>query len=234
MTLAELAFCCYCYGRRTDNDRAYLSFLQATNGIPNVDDPNHRQAILEWLNDWSCRQFAIEHHELAKQELFDWHSQFSDRLPAPAIHIWELTDNDYMTLRDAYDSLSSRTASLRRRGNNQSRVKFGPTGAAKTLFSLRPNSFAPWDEPIRDYFGHDGSANSYIEYLQTISGLLNELRPACEQHGFTLNDLPVKLLRPNSSVPKLIDEYYWMTITQNWQTPEPDTFRNWAEWSVVD
>lgn len=233
MTLAELAFTCYCYGRRTENDRAYLAFLQKTNGMPDVDNPIHRRAILEWLNDWGCRQFAIEHHALAEQGLVDWHSQFSSQLPARAMHIWELTQNDYQILHDAYDSLANRTASFRRRGNNQSRVSFGPTGAAKTLFSLRPNSLAPWDEPIRDYFGHDGSANSYIEYLQTISELLNELRPVCEQHGFTLGELPSKLLRPNSSVPKMIDEYYWMTITQNWQPPEQDTFLNWAEWSGI-
>ncbi|MDI6805016.1 MAG: hypothetical protein QME58_14475, partial [Bacteroidota bacterium] len=125
-------------------------------------------------------------------------------------------------------------ASQRRRGNNQTRVRFGPTGAAKILFSLRPNTYAPWDEPIRDSLGYNGSADSYIKYLQTINELLNELRPTCEQHGFTLGDLPNRLLRPHSSVPKLIDEYYWMTITQNWQPPTLGTFRNWAEWSVVD
>lgn len=234
MTLAELAFCCYCYGRRTEYDRAYVAFLRATNGNPNVNDPPHRQAIIEWLNDWGCRQFAIEHHDLAKDELSNWYTHYSESLPGPDIHIWELTDNDYMNLRQAYDSLASCTASLRRRGNNQSRVRFGATGTAKILFSLRPNSFAPWDEAIRDSLGHDGTANSYVEYLQTISALLKGFRPLCEQQGFTLNELPTKLFRPNSSVPKLIDEYYWMTISQNWQPPDTNTLQNWAKWSLVE
>ncbi|MDI6805001.1 MAG: hypothetical protein QME58_14390, partial [Bacteroidota bacterium] len=190
--------------------------------------------IIEWLNDWGCRQFAIEHHELAKQELLNWHIEFSNQLPVPTANLWELNENDYETLRRAYDSLVNRTASQRRRGNNQTIVRFGPTGAAKILFSLRPNTYAPWDEPIRDSLGLNGSADSYIEYLQTINALLNELRPTCEQHGFTLSELPNRLLRPHSSVPKLIDEYYWMTITQNWQPPTSETFRNWADWSVAD
>jgi hypothetical protein len=202
--------------------------------MPNVDNPNHRKAIIEWLNDWGCRQFAIEHHELAKQEMLDWHTQFSARLPARTTNIWELTENDYTNLQQAFDSLADKTASLRRRGNNQMRVRFGPTGAAKTLFSVCPNSFAPWDEPIRQSLGYDGSAESYVEYLQTVNGLLADLRPACERNGFTLSDLPTRLLRPNSSVPKLIDEYFWMNVTQNWQPPTSETFRNWAEWSVVD
>jgi hypothetical protein len=199
-----------------------------------LNDPAHRQAITRWLNDWGCRQFAIEHHDLAKQELSDWHSQCSALLPAATIHVWELTDTDYTNLHRAYDSLANRTASLRRRGINQSKVRFGATGAAKTLFSLRPNSFAPWDEAIRDSLGHDGSANSYIEYLQTIGALLNRFRPLCEQQRFTLSELPSRLFRPNSSVPKLIDEYYWITISQNWQPPKASTFRTWTEWSTVE
>jgi hypothetical protein len=234
MTLSELAFTCYCYGCRSENDRAYLAFIQATNGEPNVANANHRQAIVEWLNDWGCRQFAIEHHELAKQELLEWYRQFSTRLPLQAIEVWDLREDDYAILRDAFGSLADRTASYRKRGNNQLRVRFGSTGAAKILFTLRPNTYAPWDEPIRDSLRYNGSADSYIEYLQTISGLLGELRPACERHGFELRDLPTRLLRPNSSVPKLIDEYLWMTITQKWHPPTPETFRNWAQWCVME
>jgi hypothetical protein len=232
MTLVELAFCCYCYACLTENDKAYFSFIRTTNGIPDVDNPNHRQAVLDWLNDWGCRHFAIGQHELAAQELFDWHSQFAHTLPAVTIRIWELTDDDFTTLREAYSSLANRTASLRRRGDSQFRVKFGPTGAGKILFSLRPHSLAPWDEPIRESLGYDGSPTSYIDYLRTINEMLDGLRPECEQNGFTLNDLPVKLRQPNSSVLKLIDEYYWMTITQKWNTPGIETLRNWKEWSA--
>ena len=65
MTLSELAFACFLYAHFTDYDDSYLSFLQVTNHHPDFVNSKHRKALLTWLNQWGCRQFAVEYHELA-------------------------------------------------------------------------------------------------------------------------------------------------------------------------
>jgi len=52
----------------------------------------------------------------------------------------------------------------------------------------------------------------------------------CEANGFTIAELPIRLERFNSSVPKLMDEYYWMTKTKQWTLPAPRAFQDWAKW----
>lgn len=69
MTLAELAFSCACYGRSTDYDKPYLDFLQSTNGELDLSNPQHRKLLLVWLNQWGCRQFAVEYHKQASTVL---------------------------------------------------------------------------------------------------------------------------------------------------------------------
>lgn len=230
MNLSELAFACFCYGSRTDNDRAYLQFLQTTNGNPNLNNQEHRYALIRWLNQWGCRQFAINYHDLAQRELLEWYDQYSNQIFPHNRNIWEFVEEDFPIIRNLFESLSNRTASIQHRGNNEIVKRFGAIGAAKILFAIRPKCFAPWDNPIRDAFDFDNSPNSYILYIQEIKNILQTIRISCEQNGFTLADLPERLHRENSSVPKLIDEYFWMTITQNWSLPDNDIFRNWARW----
>ena len=63
MTLAELAFACFCYQRMTDYDGSYLLFRQATQPFIDLGNQAHRASLLIWLNQWGCRQFAIEYHD---------------------------------------------------------------------------------------------------------------------------------------------------------------------------
>ncbi|HWR83756.1 MAG TPA: hypothetical protein VN285_10660 [Candidatus Deferrimicrobium sp.] len=234
MNLSGLAFICFCYGRYSDNDKAYLQFLESTNGMPDLMNQDHRYALLKWLNQWGCRQFAIQYHDLAQIELLDWYRQYTNWLFPPERNIWQLTQIDYNIIRDLFESLKSRTASIQHRGNREITMRFGAIGAAKILFAVRPKCFAPWDNPIRGAFGYDSSSESYVSYLEEIKNRLQSIRISCEQNGFTLANLPETLQRPNSSVPKLMDEYFWMTITQNWSVPDNLTFRNWVQWISQD
>jgi hypothetical protein len=231
MTLSELAFSCFCYRRMTDYDGSYLLFRQATQPSIDLTNPDHRKALLIWLNQWGCRQFAIEYHDNASQELLQWRNEFLPQMLPENRNIWELNDADYQFIRLAYDSLMNRTASFRHRNETEIRVSFGPTGAAKILFAIRPKVFAPWDDPIRDSLQYDGSPDSYVSFLNKVNQELQQVRPTCEANGFSLAELPNRLNRIESSVPKLIDEYYWMTITKNWTPPETNVFRNWAIWA---
>jgi hypothetical protein len=209
MNLSELAFSCFCYSRLTTNyDGSYLLFLQATQPSIDLNKSDHRRALLKWLNQWGCRQFAIDYHDHASQKLLQWHNEFGDRMPLVNKNIWELTDEDYKFIHTAYNSLVNCIASLRHRNGTEIRVSFGPTGAAKILFAIRPNAFAPWDAPIRHSFQYDGSADSYVCFLKKVNQELQQIKPTCEANGFSLTELPTRLYR-KSSVPKLIDEYYY-------------------------
>ncbi len=231
MTLAELAFACYLYGKFTDYDASYLRFLDATNGFPDLTNQEHRQAILTWLNQWGCRHFSREYHEQASDEILSWYNEFNAVLPNVNNSLLELTDQQLETISKIFESLSNRTASYRNRNGNLDPVRFGATAAAKVLFAVRPTFLVPWDGPIRKHFGFDGSGISYLTYLRRVGSTLEELAEFCHLKGFELSDLPELLGRPRSSIPKLIDEYHWVTITKSCPPPDSATFQRWANWS---
>lgn len=234
MKLSELAFTSFCYGLITKNDEAYIQLLQTTNGVIELNNLGHRHALLKWLNHWGCRQFAREYHDLAQRELLVWYNQYSNILFPYEKNIWELNDEDNLVIRQLFESLFNRTASIQRRGNHEIIKRFGAIGAAKILFAIRPKCFLPWDNSILDAFDYDKSPDSYIHYIEEVKSNLQTIKIICEQNEFTLKDLPQKLGRPNSSIPKLIDEYFWMTITQNWRVPDNETLIMWALWNNGD
>jgi len=224
MNLSELAFTCHCYGCITNNDEAYLQLLGATNAMPDLSNLDHRRALLKWLNQWNCRQFALEYHDLAQNELLDWFNLNSEQLFPDTKNMWEFIEDDYRIIRNLFESLMDRTASA------QPRKRFGAIAAAKILFAIRPKSFISWDNAILDSFNLDNSPDSYVLYIKKINSDILSTKTNLEHNGFTLEDLPAILHRPNSSIPKIMDEYYWMTITRNWSIPDNETFRNWAQW----
>ena len=231
MELSELAFACLLYARFTNYDDSYSSFLQSTSHHPDLVDPEHRRALLIWLNQWGCRQFASEYHDLASSEILSWHNQFNSTLFDRDKSLLELTEAEIYSVTRAYEALSNKTASFRRRKGSTLRITVGPTGASKILFVIRRNALLPWDEPRRKHYGYDSSAASYSVYLHRVKSILVELEEACKGRGFTLAQLPDQLGRADSTVPKLIDEYHWVTITKSCLMPTRETFQKWAQWS---
>jgi len=50
MTLYELAYACHLYRRDFPHyDLSYAAFMKITGRTPNLEDPQHRTALLEWL-----------------------------------------------------------------------------------------------------------------------------------------------------------------------------------------
>ncbi|OGT34153.1 MAG: hypothetical protein A2W28_06605 [Gammaproteobacteria bacterium RBG_16_51_14] len=231
MKLAELAFACYVYSQMSDYDSSYCQLLKATRPQMDFRREDHCMALLRWLNAWGCRQFAVQYHQLAAREIEMWYEEIADRFFPFEKSLMSLSEDDFKIIQKAYSELSSRTASKRKsRNGNMTRVKIGPTGAAKILFALRPNSLIPWDEPIRAELDIDGGGHSYCEYLRKVRNHLKELSDDCERSGFALIDLPQKLNRRESSVAKLIDEYYWVTVTRGCSAPKEDDLRRWVSW----
>lgn len=231
MTLSELAFACFLYNGGTDYDNSYRIFLEVTEGSPDLSSSEHREALLVWLNQWGCRQFALKYHEQASGEILSWHNEYSPTLLPRNRNLWEITEAELASAGAAYESLSSRIASYRKRRGKVVPVSIGPTGAAKILFAIRPRALLPWDDSIRESLGYDDSQASYLSFLGSVKSLLEELATSCERNGFQLADLPRLLGRPHSTVPKLIDEYHLVTITKNCSPPDSDTLQRWANWS---
>jgi hypothetical protein len=135
----------------------------------------------------------------------------------------ELSVSAYAALRD---SLASKRLQASGRLDH---VTYGPTGAAKTLFALRPNVFPPWDDPMRAKLRLSGDAASFREYLTSVA---EQLRQLSDEARVPVNDFPQLIGWPDSSPPKLFDEYNWVVITRRCPPPTPDEALRWAEWAT--
>jgi hypothetical protein len=231
MKLSDLAFACYVYSRMSNYDKSYTYFLNCTNNRIDIRINGHRIALIKWLNSWGCRQFALNYHNLASEEISDWYEEFGNLLFPRNMTLLELSDNDIVLVSKAYAKLVGRTASKRKTKNaGEVDVMIGPTGAAKILFALRPNALAPWDESIRDKLNLDGSPSSYTNYLRIVKDNLEELSETCKRNGYDLSELPNLVGRPGSSLAKLVDEYFWVTISRNCPPPAHDDLARWVNW----
>lgn len=227
--LSELAFACYVFGALTKYDSSYLRLQQATDGSPDLCLPEHRKALLRWLNAWGCRQFARKFHDLASEEIRSWYGEYGDKLCPKDRRLLELSEPELVAVGTAYESLSPRIASYRKKGGASSLVPVGPAGASKILFAIRPRALLPWDAGIRKGLDHTPSGASYVRYLRDAKMLLENLAVQCHIHGLELSDLPQELGKPDSSLAMLLNKYYWITWTRRC-APDSDTFQRWAEW----
>jgi len=231
MRLFQLAYVCRAYGDLTQYDAEYLNFLHRTSGKLDFSTPTDMTALLEWLNSWGCRQFAVDCHQQAADSILKWAEKWEPALPSASMTLDRLSDEDIQVVGDAYAELSKCLASTRTRSGRQYDVRVGPTGAAKILFAARPKVFPPWDEPIRAKFGWDGRLGSYRAYLACVREQVRELRGEAAELGISPEDIPSAIGRPRSTLPKLIDEFNWVTITKRFVPPEPDEIARWYRWS---
>lgn len=213
MDLSTLAKVCRRYWEITDFDYSYWQFRRDTQPSLDLDLLAHRQALLTWLFDWKCRQFRPLHWPLASEQIHAWHEEWSASLPGPKCDLLQLSNRELADLSPAYDALRNRTASYRVRAGQRQRVRVGPAGSAMILFALRPRATLPWNEAIRNHFGYrKGSAAQYREFLRQAQVTLADLAEQCIAQGFALAELPQRIERPHSSLPKLLDEYHWVTV----------------------
>lgn len=227
MRLFELAYACRVYAHMTDYDGALVQFRKVVGLQLDPLQSAHQAALFKWLNDWGCRQFAKQHHEsIAAVSLVRWAKRWLDSLPGPDARLEELGRADLQRAASAYGALQTQIAS--HRGPSSIPVRFGATGAAKTLFALRPNVFAPWDEPIRVRLHLDGSALSFGTYLETVA---ENLRTLAVEGNVSVPNLPALVRRPGSTPPKLIDEYNWVVITRNSRPPSRAELAEWLQWA---
>jgi hypothetical protein len=220
MTLAELSLGCYIYATMTSFDSGYLEFLDETVPALDLGQQSHRKSLLTFLNGWMCRIKEDDFDDAAAQ-LADWYETIKGKLFPTTTGLLALTDSDLDMVEEAFKTLAARPCCTGK--------TFASVPTAKVLFALRPNALIPWDNPMLKHFGLKGSAASYRQHLLWAKERLQELSVECTNRGFALADLPIKIERPRSTLPKLIDEYLWITVTNKFQPKQ--LIEGWEKWS---
>jgi len=216
------------YDSLTPFNRSLEVLNKATGGSIDLTNPEHRIALMEWLNDWGCRHLSKDQHEVASNSISNWYQLDSASLFTNEKPLWELGDNELEMAANAYGSLKNKTGARRVRGGKKLEVHIGETAASKILFAIRPKALMPWDEAMRISFKCDGSLKSYSRYLKTIRNITSHIGTLCRNKGFQIDDLPKELGRPNSTVLALVNEYIWVTETRKVELPSPRTLAQWA------
>ena len=143
-----------------------------------------------------------------------WYTECQHLLPEVGKALVDCSVAEVWHIGQAYALLRERQACTRKRDGFPEAVRFGPTGASKVLFAVRPQAAIPWDAPERKALRFDDSDRGYIAYLRQAQGILRALSPACRRYGIQLADLPTLLGRREATPAKLVDEYYWATVTR--------------------
>ena len=209
MNIKELKIACYLYGRITNFDNSYKKIFEIDN--INLNEHKHVESLLNWLRGWGCRQFKKEYEKLSTKNIMKWYQKYKDVLPDASTNLLD-------SVPDAvkyFDNLATRRASIRIRENEEIKVNIGSVGAAKILFAIRPKVFPPWDTPICKALRYKMTGEGYLKYLKDVQEHLLKLKEECKSRNQSIHDLPRIVDRDISSLPKLIDEYNWITITQN-------------------
>ena len=226
MKLLHLQIACYLYNQFTDYDGSYLKLSEE---YPNLDlnQNSHTKALIDWLRSWGCRQFKSSNETLSIKNIMDWYASKQSRIPNSSEHLidYDLTTNKGLIV-EIFNDLSTRKAATRQRGNRDIDVRIGPVGTAKTLFALRPNLFSPWDTPIYNEFKLKGNGSGYVAYLARIQNELREIKEDIRNTNICWDRLFVYLEKQHNSYPKLVDEYYWITITQGCNPSVIENFCN--------
>jgi hypothetical protein len=211
MTIQELRLTSYIYSRFSNYDENYV---EISNKVLNLSKRSDADLMLEFLRKWGCRQFKKNNHDISLKSLQNWFRRYSQLLPAFNSSLINLANKRIKLFAILFDDLMNSQASIKVRSKSEIDITFGSVGAAKTLFGIRKHTFAAWDNAIIKELGTSNDGTGYCDYLIIVKEELLKLKEYCKKSQFNVKDLPMILDRPNTSLPKLIDEYYWVTITK--------------------
>lgn len=218
----------------TDFNDSLNKFFETTENSPDLAIDEHRKALLKWLNQWGCRQFSLDYHDKVSEYLKKWYLKYDSYLPDRSKNIWELKENDYNLIITAYNALTKIVASKKFRDGRYIEITVGPTGTAKIFFALRPKSLIPLDIPMRSHFKYSSDALSYVKYLKRVKDIALDLDKQCRLNGFGIEDLSKQIGRPDATIPIIIDEYHWVTITNKVEPPDKNILKKWIAWKHFD
>jgi hypothetical protein len=132
--------------------------------------------------------------------------------PGGQATLTSLGEADLVSAGLAYDALRAAPAARRSVKGTDVDVAFGDTATAKLLFAIRPQVFPPWDEAIRLAFGKPGGSAAYVRLLRLSATALDGL---AGRLAVPVSELPEILGRPESTPPKIVDEFLLIRIAQS-------------------
>jgi hypothetical protein len=200
------------YGVLTSFDASLRELQRVTGASADLGNAGHRTAVIAWLRAWGCRHLRRADERRTDQALEGWWHDWRGHLPGVTTAITELGDTELHDLAAQFDALASARVAARSIGGRDVDVRFGDTATAKTLYAIRPQAMLPWDAPIRLAFGWTrGGGAAYEELLRLAADALQAL---AARLGTPMAALPTALGRAESSPPKLVDEFLWVTVTR--------------------
>jgi len=233
MKIFKLAIACFTFNCIEGFNKSYNDLLKNTNQMPDLSNTEHSMEILKWLRKWGCRHLKKEYHIQASGELRNWYKENYSIIPDKNTNIWELNNDDFDIIKSLYKSLSGKKAAIRKLSNGKTtEVTFGPTGASKILFAIRPKVLIPWDNAMRNKLKLKDDDSGYIEFIKYVKKNLEVLKEQCLKNNFSLEELPKKIGRPKSTIPKLIDEFHWVTLTKGCEIPDSKIFKEWLNFKL--
>lgn len=224
MKLFPLAYTCRLYREVAQFDDAYQTVRRAFGRDPDLASVDQQDALMRFLNDWRCR-ISEENFPALKARLRNWAVSWIQSLPAPDRDIRSLTPAERTEVGASYAELLKLGAGLR----------LQHTAAAKTLHALRPETLPIWDSAIRDEFERKvpkrrAPGQCYSDFLRHVANELDELEQDAKRLEYSLADVPRLVERQGNPLVKLVDEFYWITITTRHTIPHRDELTKWLSW----
>ncbi len=202
--------------REIDASNALGKLRKATGGHPDPRNCDHARALLEWLNNWGC-MIATERFPAISKCLATWFRRHEQQFPR--CEIYDLQAPQLDVLADAYKGL------LAIRG-------FGPTAASKALFVLCQDAAIPWDDAIRKKLLLGNAPGQYRKMLvysgrEAAALIADAARCGVSDH----RAIPSAVNSQAITLPELLDEYHWVTITRRHTIPSGEELRQWVGWT---
>jgi len=112
--LYDLAFASYLYTHTSNYDKTLNEFRKNTKNSIELENPEHRELLLKWLNSWGCRQFAKKYHQYASAKILTWYQKYYNDIIPKHKKLSDINNTDLKKINNLFDSLSSIVASKRK------------------------------------------------------------------------------------------------------------------------
>jgi hypothetical protein len=223
MKLYELAYACRIY--RGQFDLAYDRMCKALGPDPDLASEAQRDSLMRFLNDWRCR-IPEKNFPALKDSLQQWAALWVPRLPDANRDIRSLDDSERARIGSSYEELLRLGAGRH----------FQDTAAAKTLHAIRPHTLPIWDAAIKGWFTNTTrlstrtAGQTYSDFLRHVAREISELEVDAARLGHSSSEPSQLVHGAGGSMVKLVDESYWVTITDGHQLPTRDELEQWLGW----
>lgn len=220
MRLYQLHYACRLY--QGEFDRAYNKMCETLGPNPDLASEAQRDGLVQFLNDWGCR-IPKNNFPAIKEHIQQWASQWITQLPDASRDVRSLSGHEHTQIGEAFQVLLDLNVAL----------KFESTATAKTLHALRRHTLPAWDSAIKDWFveklglSRQRSGERYAAFVRHVAEEISELEADAKRHDYPLSNL---IHGPDGSLMKLVDEYYWVTLTLGHNVPTRNEFGQWLGW----